>query len=170
MVLPVGVKKLVSIFPVLLGGVFAVFFLGCGCLYLAGFRWYQIPTASMEPTIPQGGHVVGGLSEKYREHIERFHIAIYLSEQPPYSVYAKRVIGLSGERVTVAEGSIAVDGKNLNLPAAIDKRGLGIKTCDLVVPVDAVFVLGDNAGRSADSRFFGPIPKRNVIGRVYFKD
>ena len=163
-------KKFLKKTPIFVGALFGIFYLAYGALYLAGYRWYQIPTSGMNPTIPTGGHVIGRLSEKYRDHIGRFQIVLYVPDDAPGSTYVKRVIGLPGERVTVSESSIAIDGVKLDLPSAIRTQGLGVKKCDFFMPEDAVFVLGDNAANSMDSRYVGGIPKKNVIGRVLFKD
>jgi signal peptidase I len=138
-------------------------------LYSAGFRRYSLPTASMEPTIPKGGNAIGKLSDGYRDHIERFQIVMFTIKEKPGEIYAKRVVGLSGERVTVADRTVTINGAKLDLPSAVSTQGLGIKECDVLVPKDSVFVLGDNTAHSFDSRFLGPIPKSNVIGHILFK-
>ena len=62
-----------------------------------------------------------------------------------------------------------IDGQRLSLPSAVTAAGLGLKKCDLLIPANAVFVLGDNTLNSMDSRHLGPIPIGELIGRVVFK-
>ena len=141
-----------------------------GLLYASGFRWYSFPSAGMEPTFPKGSHAVGHLTDSYRDHIERFQIAIYIPKESPNQIYAKRIIGLPGEHVVVTGKGITINGVALPLPASVNVEGLAVKECDVEIPKDSIFVMGDNTARSADSRYFGPIPKQNVVGRILFKE
>lgn len=78
----------------------------------------------------------------------------------------KRVVGLPGERVTIANGNIFIDGVPLNEPY-VDQETLGGGRSWLVPPFH-VFVLGDNRGASRDSRIFGAIPLDSVLGHAIF--
>jgi signal peptidase I len=138
-------------------------------LYTAGYRRYSFPSPSMEPTIPKGSNTFGRLSNSYRDHIERFQIVIFTMKEKQGEVYAKRVVGLPGERVRVGDGTVSINETKLDLPSAVSTQGLAIKECDVLVPNDSVFVLGDNTAHSYDSRFLGPVPKRNVMGHILFK-
>lgn len=85
----------------------------------------------------------------------------------------KRVIALPGERVVVKDGTITV--YNDETPEGFDPDeiapyGKVITTTsgeiDLVVPDDSVFVCGDNRPQSLDSRAFGPVPMKDLIGKL----
>lgn len=85
----------------------------------------------------------------------------------------KRVIGLPGERVTVKDGKVAVyntQHPNGFSPDATLPYGIVIATTDgnldLTVPAGEVFVCGDNRANSLDSRYFGPIPLHDVVGKL----
>jgi signal peptidase I len=85
----------------------------------------------------------------------------------------KRVIGLPGERVVVKDGKVTVfnaahpDGFS---PDATLPYGKVITTTegnvDLTVPANEVFVSGDNRANSLDSRYFGPVPVSDVVGKL----
>jgi signal peptidase I len=86
-----------------------------------------------------------------------------------------RVIGLPGEMVAIRDDGIAVDGSLVNPPAhlagiryaaATDFRPPAPITYPFRVPSNSVFVLGDNTTNAFDSRFWGPLPKENIVGRV----
>jgi signal peptidase I len=165
------IKKLLVILISVVGFLLVAF----GTLYYSGFRRYRFPSAGMEPTILKGSYAICRLSESYRNHIERFQIVVFTTDQVPGQIYAKRVVGLPGERVIISDRSVSINGRKLALPSAIRKEGLGIYRPpgiiknDVVVAADSVFLLGDNTGDSLDSRYFGSIPERNVIGRILFK-
>jgi signal peptidase I len=76
----------------------------------------------------------------------------------------KRVIGLPGERVTIADGRVFIDGVALEEPylnQPTDSSGRS-----WLVPPLHVFVMGDNRGASRDSRVFGPVPLEKIVGRA----
>lgn len=76
----------------------------------------------------------------------------------------KRVVGLPGERVTVADGRVFIDGVPLDEPY-LDQDTLGGGR-SWVVPPLTVFVMGDNRSASRDSRTFGPVSLDQIIGRA----
>lgn len=78
----------------------------------------------------------------------------------PGTFLVKRVIGLPGERVVVADGQVHVDGTTLAEPWA---SGRTAPDSEVEVPSDAVWILGDNrALSSSDSRTIGPVPLPDV--------
>jgi len=151
-------------------GLGILYYLSFGLLYLAGFRVYRFPTAGMQPTIQNGEMAVGRLSDGYRDKISRFDIAVYnFNFQGSNELYAKRVIGLPGERITIDALGVKINGQPITLPNAVNLGGLKITPCDLKIPSDAIFVLGDNTANSVDSRYHVPTPKKDVVGHLVFK-
>ncbi len=85
----------------------------------------------------------------------------------------KRVIGLPGERVTVKDGKITIYDTGHPDGFSPDKTlpyGKVITTTegniDLIVPAGEVFVSGDNRANSLDSRYFGPVPVNDIVGKL----
>lgn len=85
----------------------------------------------------------------------------------------KRVIALPGERVVVKDGKLTVYNKEKPegfSPDEVYPYGKVIVTTpgevDLTVPADTVFVCGDNRPESLDSRAFGPVPLKDIVGRL----
>jgi signal peptidase I len=78
----------------------------------------------------------------------------------------KRVIGLPGDTVEIHDGRVFVNGEALNEPyvAGITPGIFGPTT----VPPLHILVLGDNRGSSNDSRSFGTVSLKDVVGRAWF--
>jgi len=128
----------------------------------------NINGVSMEPTLSHGDKVM----------VNRFS---YLFSKPGYRdiiafpskeskrLYVKRVIGLPGDIIDIADGKFIVNGKNLEDNFS-DERVyfLGDVEFPVTVPENCYFVLGDNRNSSDDSRFYsvGSIPKKDIIGKV----
>ncbi len=82
----------------------------------------------------------------------------------------KRVIGVAGDRVSLKAGRLFVNGEELKEPyLSKGTRTLAAGTRNeqtFVCGPDQFFVLGDNRGRSIDSRFYGPVPRENILGLI----
>jgi len=88
----------------------------------------------------------------------------------------KRVVGLPGERVVVKNGTLTVynkDNPNGFQPDKTLPYGNVIVTTpgdlDVTVPPNQVFVCGDNRTNSLDSRYFGPIPLKDIVGKLVLR-
>ena len=146
-------------------GVVATYYLVISALYLAGFRLYRIPVAAMHPTIQMDEQVVGRLSESYRSHPQRFDLVLFKPARFPGQIHTKRIVGLPREHITIDDRGVMIDGQRLSLPSAVTAAGLGLKKCVLLIPANAVFVLGDNTLNSMDSRHLGPICQWSLQNR-----
>jgi signal peptidase I len=134
---------------------------------------YFIPSASMEPTLAIGDRIlVDKLS--YRLHgVGRFDIVVFAKPakevaDPTVKDLVKRVIGLPGDVVSSSDGQVYINGRVLPEPFLPP----GTVTTDIAtqkIPPDEYFVMGDNRGDSQDSRFFGPIPRSLIVGRVVLR-
>lgn len=145
------------------------------------FQTFWIPSGSMRTTLIENDRVlVNKLSYRFGEP-ERGDVIVF--ERPPNETgtikdLIKRVIGLPGEKVSIRDGSVYIDGRKLNEPytngQVTDLSGCpagrytqGIDTeAGMVVPKGSVFVLGDNRGSSHDGRCFGPISEDLIVGRA----
>lgn len=85
--------------------------------------------------------------------------------QPSTEDYIKRIVGLPGEQVEARGGRLFVDGRRLVEPYLTE----GVVTTDfgpVLVPTDEYWVMGDNRSMSSDSRLFGTIRHRSIVGRT----
>ncbi|MFA6963235.1 MAG: signal peptidase I [Patescibacteria group bacterium] len=78
--------------------------------------------------------------------------------------YVKRVVGLPGETIEVAEGSVYIDGQKFN-ESYLTSEVITDPNFAIALKNDQYFVMGDNRTNSSDSRAFGPVAKRFVLGK-----
>ena len=81
--------------------------------------------------------------------------------------FVKRVVGMPGDRIAVQDGRVIRNGRRSSEPF-VTACGGGPE-CDLAaveVPAGHYFLMGDNRGNSADSRYWGPVPRDQIIGRA----
>lgn len=125
--------------------------------------------------------------------IQRGDIIVFRFPLHPAQHFVKRVIGIPGDKILLFHGRVFVNGKLLDDGSyAVHKSGMyesyrddfphGRPTADvdgkwyltmrqdlqngqLVVPNDSYFVMGDNRDFSLDSRYWGFVPRENIIGR-----
>lgn len=81
--------------------------------------------------------------------------------------YIKRVIGLPGEKLSVENGTIFINGEPLEEPYINEKPFYEYPV--ITVPKDSIFMMGDNRNNSLDSHVWGPLPIKNIIGKAVFR-
>ena len=147
------------------------------------FQTFWIPSPSMATTLVKDDRVlVNKLS--YRMHDpNRGDVIVF--ERPPNEQgnikdLIKRVIGLPGERVSIIDGKVRIDGRVLDEPythglPTEPKVGCGLgdttgidTEAGFEIPEGHLFVMGDNRINSQDGRCFGPIDEDLVVGRAFF--
>ena len=138
------------------------------------FKPFYVKGASMEPNFYDKEYlIIDELSYRLRVP-QRGEVIVFKYPNNPKEYFLKRIVGLPGERIKVAEGKITVynhehpEGVVLDepyLPRDLDTAGEIIK----VLSAEEYFVMGDNRPNSYDSRRFGPIDKSLIVGRAWFR-
>jgi signal peptidase I len=123
---------------------------------------FRIPSGSMEPTLRPGDSV---LVAKLGYRPQRGQLAVLRAPRSG-ELLLKRIVAVAGDTVAIEDGALYVDGRRRVEPYA-DPRAIDSEYFGPVrVRPRTVFVLGDNRADSVDSRSFGAVPTRDLIGRV----
>ena len=141
-----------------------------GCLppSLGGEETTTVQGFAMQPAIKDGQRVRFLKFEREDElEVGRGDIVKFLYPDDPSKVYIKRLVGLPGETVAIRGGKVFVNGKELEEPyvdpannAAADDRP------PVYVKPHYYYVLGDNRDNSSDSRSWGLVPEKYIIGKA----
>ena len=152
---------------------------------------YRIPSESMEPTLDVGQRVlVSRFNYKFSDP-DRLDIVVFhppagansntcgaakpedeacsrRTPQKDSTNFIKRIVAVGGDTLSIQNGHAIVNGKrqrdNFSRPCAPG-------TCNfprpIKIPPGYFFMMGDNRGASDDSRFWGPVPKKWIIGQAF---
>ena len=133
------------------------------------FRWVLVPIrtegASMLPTYQTDRlNLVNRLAYLGGRPARRDVVAIQMAG--PHVLYVKRVIGLPGERVSVVDGVVNINGAPLDEPYVKHRRPWQVD--EVTLGPNEYFVIGDNRGMSAGEHDFGRVELPRILGRVVF--
>ena len=118
---------------------------------------------SMEPSLHTGEFViVNKLAYRIGEP-QIGDVVVFHYPRDPEQEYIKRLIGLPGDHVRIADGNVYVNDVPIDEPYILTPPAY---QSEWEVPQDAYFVLGDNRNNSSDSHNWGPVPKENIIGKA----
>lgn len=123
---------------------------------------FLVSGASMEPTFSNRNYlIIDELTYRFREP-ERGEAVVFRYPNDTKVYFIKRIIGLPGEEVIVRGGHVTVISNGQQISVSGDTNG----NTDIKLGPDQYFVLGDNRYNSFDSRNWGPVPKKDIIGLV----
>jgi signal peptidase I len=147
---------------------------------------YKIPSGSMKPTLLIGDHL---LVTKFNYGVKlpfirstlipfgepkRGDIVVFIYPEDRSKDFIKRLIGLPGDKVEIRDKQILLNGLPWNdthgvhsdsmiIPATVQPRD---NFGPVTVPEGSIFVMGDNRDESYDSRFWGFVPLKDVLGKA----
>ena len=144
-----------------------------------------IPSGSMENTLLIGDHLImSRIGYDAGIPFTNWHVPLWRQPKrqqivifkPPFEPdapdYVKRVIGLPGDHVDVRDGAVWINGKKLEEDYTLGRTDLPdpsmlrapFQGLPITVPPNSYFVMGDNRENSYDSRFWGVVPRSDIIG------
>lgn len=151
---------------------------------------YTVPSGSMEYTLMPGDHVAVDMSAYglripftettliERGQPQRGDVVVFKSPVDGTRLI-KRVVAVGGDRVSVIDGHLAIDGAPMALAGEPDVERFGARRAalnldagggpdvfDAIVPAGQVLVMGDHRGNSQDGRYFGLVPAKSLYARA----
>jgi len=144
---------------------------------------FKIPTGSMRPTLLEGDLILvnkfiyGAKLPLVDVNLpavrspRRGDVVVFIYPENPKKDFIKRLVAVEGETVEIENGTIFLDGQPL-LDTVFSQRyyynrgEFGQEGQKIVVPKNNIFVLGDNSASSQDSRFWGFVPRKNILGKA----
>jgi len=133
------------------------------------FQPFIVQGQSMEPTFETGNYlIVDEISYRFREP-QRGEVIVFKYPQNSSQRYIKRIIGLPGETIEVKNNKVFVNNKLLDEKNYFSQTGDTPGNILITLKENEYFVLGDNRLASYDSRRWGPLPRQNIIGRVFIR-
>jgi signal peptidase I len=141
---------------------------------------YKVQQQSMEHTLEPDQYV---LVDKLTPHFDTYKRGDIVVFNPPQNwvqqegqPYIKRIIGVGGDTIGLKGGFVYLNGTKLIEPYVFkDANDVTQPTEDIigagtwVIPEGELFLMGDHRGNSADSREFGPVDVKDVIGRAWLR-
>lgn len=124
-----------------------------------------VPSGSMEPLCKTGSIYVGNRLAYMGAGVERGDVVLVSHNN---TVYCKRVIGLPGEEVSIADGAVWIDSVELDESAYLPESVETTAPLDTyVVPDGCYFILGDNRSNSMDARYWDDayVSGENILGK-----
>lgn len=135
---------------------------------------FFVSGASMQPQFYNGEYLIIDEFTYRREEPKRGDVVVFRYPKDPSQFYIKRIIGLPGETVEIKNGKLEIFNQEnpwglvLNEPYLEEGE---INRGDMSVKVDPsnFFVMGDNRQASSDSRMWGTVDKKYIIGKVWLR-
>lgn len=144
---------------------------------------FKIPTGSMRTTLLEGDIIlvnkfIYGAKIPFTDkrlpalrQPKRGDVIVFIYPENPKKDFIKRLVAFGGEEVQIKNGTVYVDSKPLLEPEFAsryyyNRGGYAAEDQKITVPKDSYFVLGDNSASSQDSRYWGFVPHKNVLGKA----
>jgi signal peptidase I len=131
---------------------------------------FWIPSGSMEPTLDVNDRIVVNKVIYHFRQPRRMEVVVFRGVTAmggPKKDLIKRLVGLPGETFEVKEGTIYISNSPIAEKHTMNKDFSDFGPVD--IPADSYFVMGDNRPSSADSRFWGFLPSKNLIGPAFLR-
>ena len=148
--------------------------IACAIALLISFivRPTIVKETSMEPTVEPSDYLLMNRQAYNFGEVERGDIVIFRSDlkldETHNKLLIKRVIALSGDTISIADGKVVVNGKEIKEPYIAEGGTPGAME-EMTVPEGQLFVMGDHRTVSVDSRVLGCIDEDDIEGKAFFR-
>lgn len=137
------------------------------------FQPFVVEGFSMEPNFTDQEYLLINKVTYRFSAPQRGDVVVFVAPNVPGIDYIKRIIGLPGEKIGIKNQNIYINNKLLEEKYLSPDVKTVIQndkntSLELTLNDNEYFVLGDNRDHSSDSRVFGPLPKKNIVGKAWF--
>jgi signal peptidase I len=140
------------------------------------FQPFVVNGQSMEPNYHSSDYlIIDEISYRFNAP-QRGDVVVFKYPKNPDFKYIKRIIGLPGETIEIKNKEIFITNnqntfkldESAYLPALVFDAWERIDNMDpVILGLDEYFVLGDNRNNSSDSRIWGVLPAKNIVGKIF---
>ena len=132
---------------------------------------YKIPSGSMRPTLMEGDRILVSKFTYRFQAPQPGDVIVFRYPEDRKREFIKRLVAHGGDAVSIRDGHIVINGRvadeaPFNRVAYVNRGSLAAPEDTVTVPPEMYFVLGDNSSSSRDSRFWGFVPKDDLIGKA----
>ena len=140
-----------------------------------GYVAYTVPSDGMLPTLSGGDRPADTIRVNLRAYQAtdpaRCELVVFEHPFQPETHLISRIAGMPGEAISIRNGETCIGDQSTQIassegPITYTNAGCLGPGEKLRIPDDSYFMLSDNSAVAIDSRFFGPVPRVNLIGRV----
>lgn len=127
---------------------------------------YVVSGSSMDPTFHDADYLIVDQISKRFDEPKRGAVVIIRYPKDTSKFFIKRLIGFPGEKVEIIDGQVSITDKNGNSIKIKEDYIVYKKNENFSITLneDEYFVMGDNRAGSSDSRVWGPLPEKYIIG------
>lgn len=144
---------------------------------------FKIPTGSMRPALMEGDLIlvnkfIYGAKVPFTNfnlpalgQPKRGDVIVFIYPEDRKKDFIKRLVAFGGEEVEIKNGTVFINGLPLLEPVFnqqyyYNRGDFAPEDKKIIVPQDTFFVLGDNSASSRDSRYWGFVPRKNILGKA----
>ncbi|OGH37979.1 MAG: signal peptidase I [Candidatus Levybacteria bacterium RIFCSPLOWO2_01_FULL_38_21] len=143
-------------------------------IYVFLFRPFQVNGDSMYPNFTDREYILTNIIVLSFEKPKKSEVIVFKAPPEPEKDFIKRVIATSGDKIYIKNGSVFLNGEKLDESSYLQpnvktyggsflKEGQEVK-----VPEESYLVMGDNRSYSSDSREWGFVSRKSIIGKSFF--
>jgi signal peptidase I len=135
---------------------------------------FIVSGASMDPTFISGQYLIVDQLSYHFNDPKRGEIVIFKYPRDPKTFFIKRIIGLPGETIEVNNGKLTIINMENPKGFVLDEKYLTSEhemddTFTITLGLHEYFVMGDNRPQSSDSRAWGPLEEKYIVGKPFVR-
>ena len=143
-------------------------------IYVFLFRPFQVNGDSMYPNFTDNEYILTNIIALNFESPKKREVIVFKAPPDPEKDFVKRVIAVPNDKIYIKDGVVFLNGEKLDESKYL---GSDVKTYggsflkegqEVIIPQDSFFVMGDNRSYSSDSREWGFVPRKSIIGKSCF--